>query len=363
MKINQKVLSVFAFTLVLTLNACNKDDDDANGSLTKTEAQSKLSGFNTSAKSDLQHLSNTEGLEAVKDFFSLVDQDDPFGRIAGDKKKLKAFLKEKGNNFRNIFAPASIRQGRVNGETSFDFDANTGTYEWNSETQEFEKTAESAIIKIKFPIEGSPINNAELQLTAYAEELVIDGETGEDSYEPTLIKASILVDSNQKAALDLNIDYDNSGFPLEAEISLGVSPYTVSLAFNNNASTSSTISLSLLKGQQTLVATSITVKYTDSSKSEESLTLIEGYIQLKELKVQGNINFEGTENAESLNDYVKLEIYSENQKIGDVVFVTENEQDVPYLQYADGTKEKMETVFQPVVDELEALSEDLDSNG
>jgi hypothetical protein len=362
MKINQKVLSVFAFVLVLTLNACNKDDED-NGALTKTEAQRKLSGFNTSAKSDLQDLSNTEGLQAVKDFFSLVDQDDPFGRIAGDKKKLKAFLKKKGNNFKNIFAPASIRNGRVNGETSFDFAANTGIYEWNSETQVFEKTEESTIIKITFPTDGSSTNNAELQLTAYTEELIIDDETGENSYEPTLIKASILVDNNQKASLNLIIDYDDSGFPVEAEISLSVSPYTVSLAFNNNASTSSTISLSLTKEQQTLVATSITVKYNDSSKSEESLSSIEGYVQLKELKVQGRMDFAGTEGAESLNDYVKLSIYSDGKKIGDVVFVTENEQDIPYVQYVDGTKEKMETVFQPVVDELEALSEDLDSNG
>jgi hypothetical protein len=62
-------------------------------------------------------------------------------------------------------------------------------------------------------------------------------------------------------------------------------------------------------------------------------------------------------------NHVEPAIYSDGKKIGDVLFLTENDQDVAYIHYADGTKEKMKTVIQPVVDELEALLEHLDSNG
>jgi hypothetical protein len=353
MKINQK-LSVFSLALLMAFTACNNDDED-NGQLSKTEAQSKISSFNSSATTDLQALSDAEGLEAVKEFFALVDQDDPFGKIGTDQKKIKSFLKARGREFRTVFAPASI-SGRTNGEEAFDFDASKGVYEWNALDQVFEKTDESTIISIKFPTEGSETNNAELQLTAYAEEFITDEFGG--SYEPTLLEAAVLVNGVEKASLGLEIAYDEAGFPVAADITLSVAPFAANLSFDNSGATTSSLSVSLTKSNETIVATSITVKYTDSSKSEESLSKIEGYVQLKNMKVQGLVDLTN-DNAETLNDVVKLAVYIDNKKIGDVVFVTVDGTDEAYLQYADGTKEKLDVVFEPVISELETLEGDL----
>lgn len=352
MKISQK-LSVFSLALLMALTACNNDDED-NGQLSKSEAQGKISSFNSSATADLQALSDTEGLEAVKEFFALVDQDDPFGKIGTDQKKIKSFLQTKGREFRSVFAPASI-SGRTNGE-GFDFDANKGVYEWNFVEQVFEKTDESTIISIKFPTEGSETNDAELQLTAYTEQF-IDDEFG-GSYEPTLLEAAIRVNGAEKASLELEIAYDDAGFPVAADITLAVAPFAANLSFDNSGSTTSSLSVSLTKSNETIVATSVTVKYTDSSKSEESLSKIEGYVQLKNMKLQGIVDLTN-DNPETLNDVVKLAVYIDSKKVGDVVFVTVDGTDEAYLQYADGTKEKLDVVFEPVISELESMETDL----
>lgn len=354
MKFNQKLFTIFSIASLLAFSACNNDDED-NGQLSKSEAQGKISSFNSSATADLQSLSDAEGLAAVKEFFALVDQDDPFGKIGTDQKKIRTFLRNKGREFRTVFAPASI-SGRTNGEEPFDFDGNKGVYEWDAEAEIFVKTDESSIISIKFPTEGSTENNAELQLTAYAEELITD-EFG-SSYEPTELEARVLVNNVEKASLELGITYDDGGFPVAADITLSVAPFSANVSFDNTGSTTSSLSVSLTKSGETLVGTSITVKYSNSSKSEESLTTIEGYVQLKNMKVQGLVDLTN-ENAETLNDIVKLAVYIDNKKIGDVVFETIDGTDEPYLKYADGSKEKLDTVFQPVVAELESLAEDL----
>jgi hypothetical protein len=60
---------------------------------------------------------------------------------------------------------------------------------------------------------------------------------------------------------------------------------------------------------------------------------------------------------------VKLSLHSNNKKVGDIVFETVNGQETPFIKYGDGTKEKLEDALKPVVDEIDALFEDLDVNG
>jgi hypothetical protein len=365
MNIKHRLLTAATLAFAITLSSCNDDDDKGGGQLSKGDAQAKLSQFNSDATSDLQELADANGLEAMQDFFDLTSIDDPLdgGRIASDKNKFRAFLRDKGREFRSVFAPAASVKGRTNGEEPFDFDNNTGTYAWDSELQEFVYQGDAGSVIILFPTEGSTTNNAKLQITAYDEQLVED-EWGDSYYEPTVINASLFVNEVKQAELDLNIDYDDAGFPLSADIEVMVTPFTASLTFDVSNSTSSTISFSLLNNQQTVIATSVTVKYADASKSEESLSSLEGFVQFKNLKLQGTIDAEGANGEEvDFNDFVKLALYADNAKIGDIVFVTENEQAIPYVKYADGSQEKLEVVLQPVVDEIEALGESLDNNG
>lgn len=364
MNIKHRLLTAGALAFAITLSSCN-DDDDKGGQLSKGDAKSKLAQFNQDATQDLQDLADADGLKAMQDFFDLTSVDDPLdgGRIASDKKKFRAFLRDKGREFRSVFAPSASIKGRTNSDEAFDFENNTGVYAWDSDLQEFVYQSDAGTIEILFPTEGSNTNNAKLQITEYDEQLVED-EWGDFYYEPTAIKASLSVANVKKAGLELNIDYDDAGFPLSADIEVMVSPFTATLKFDVSASTSSTLSFNLKNNQETVLGTTVTVKYADSSKSEESLKSLEGFVQFKNLKLQGTVDAEGANGEEvNFNDFVKLSLYADNTKIGDIVFVNENQQEIPYVKYSDGTKEKLEVVLQPVIDEIESLGESLDVNG
>ena len=365
----QKLLTIATLGLLIGLSACNKDEEDqASTQLSKTEAKAKITAFNASATEDLRDLASSEGLEAVVDLSLLAESDDPLGgRLSSDKKRLKTFFRTKGHLFRTILDKEYSKQGRKNSDEPFDFEANVGVYEWNPGLEQFERTGDDEIIRILFPTEGSTSNNAELQVLAYEEVEVYDAEGEEYMYEPTLLQASLLVDEAEAASLDLNIEWDEEGFPITADMVAEVVPFKATLSFDVSASNKNSLSASLLRGQETLFSTSVEVLYSGPDKSEEDLKTITGHVQLIDLRLEGEIDVEGMDSAQEpdLNDFVHLTLSADNKKVGDIVFETEMvdgfEETVAYIQYTDGTKEKLEDVLQPVIDELEAIEEDFNS--
>jgi hypothetical protein len=362
MSITQKLFSAAALVVLIGISACN--DDEGTGQLSKDDAKTRLDEFNASASGDLQGFADTDGVQAIKDFFDLAQTDDPFGRISVDKGKFRAFFHEKGKAFRSIFVKDKAFGRTKTG--AFSFEEHAGVYAWNpelGEQGEFELIDESNIIVILFPTEGSQTNNARLEITALSEVEIYDEEWDEYRYELAELKATLDVNQTEVASIDLEIVWDELGFPLSGSVTLEVSPYKATVSFNDAAATSSSISASFSKGERTLVAVSITANYTDDSKSEESLSNLEGYVQFLELKVQGTINVAAADEQEvDWNEIVDVALYHNNDKLGDVVFVIENEEPVPYLQYADGSTEKLETVLKPVIDEIETLTEELDDD-
>jgi hypothetical protein len=332
--------------------------------LSKEDAQSRISEFNSAASGDLQGFADADGVQAIKDFFELAQTDDPFGRISVDKGKFRAFFREKGKAFRSIFCKDKAFGRTQTG--AFNFEAHAGVYAWDptlGDQGEFKLVDESDIIIILFPTEGSETNNARLELTAYSEVEFYDEEFDEYRYEPAELKASLFVNQAKVASLDLVIEWDELGFPLSGSVTLEVAPYKATVSFNDAAATASSISASFIKGDRTLIATSVTANYSDDSKSEESLTTLEGYVQFLELKVQGTINTAAADEQEvDWNEIVDVALYHNNDKLGDIVFVMENDEPVAYLQYTDGSTEKLETVLQPVIDEIEALTEELNND-
>lgn len=362
MNSTQKLLSLGALALILGISACNNDDE--SGLASKKEAKANIAEFNASGSAQLQELANAEGLAGAKDFFNLTEADDPFGRMATDKRKLKDFLHQKGRSFRSVFESKNTA-GRTQNNEPFNYEGHKGVYEWNPQTEMFEKTGASNIIQIKFPTEGSSTNNAELKITKYSDVEVYDPEFNEYWYEPTELNAYLLVDNEEVASLEFVIEWHETGFPLTADIEASVHPFTATLTFDVTSATKSSATSSLRKGDTVLFSASVTVSYSDASKSEESISDVEGHVQFMDLKLQGNIDVEAADASQDgdPNDYVHLSLHYKNRKIGDIVFVNERvdgfEEWVAYIQYADGSKEKLEDVLQPVVDELEALTEGL----
>jgi hypothetical protein len=368
MRSTQKLLSIAILAAIFGLSSCS--DNDSDDKLSKDAAQGKLKAFNTSAASDLQDLTDTDGLTAVKDLFNLVDTDDPFtSRIGTDKQRIKTFFRTKGKEFKKVFAPNKVFNGRTADDEPFEFESKVGVYTWNPESEQFAKTGESDIISILFPTEGSETNNAELQINGLSDVQLIDTDTEETYYNPTLIDADLFVNEVKVASLDFEAAWNADGTPTSADISVFVTPYTASVSFGGTATTA-TISTSLKKDQETLVAASVTVTYDDESKSDESINKLDGYVQLKNIKVQGNIDVNAADASQTgdPNDYVNLSLYADNKKVGDIVFVKEevpgsDDEFVPYVQYNNGDKEKLEDLLEAVIAEIDELTDDLDDNG
>jgi len=355
----KKLLSLASLALIFGLASCDKDDGPAR--LNKEDAQQEIAQFNSTATQDLQDLAGSDGLAAIKDLSSLTDTDDPFGRVAQpDHSKVRHFLRQRGQQFRSIFASKKSSNGRTTAEEPFNYDGKKGVYTWNASLQQFERTGNSTIISILFPTEGSQTNNAELRITAFEETEVIDPDFGTTSYMPTLIQASIRVNGTEAVNLDLEVSWDEYAFPLTADVTLQVSPFTARLTFDVSGSRTNTLSTSISKGNEVIIGAAISVNYSNSSKSEESLKSITGYVQLKNMKLQGSINADAA-NAEEpdLNDIINVDLFASGKKVGDVIFVTEEtefgEEVVAYLKYSDGTQEKLEVVLQPVVDEIDEI--------
>lgn len=364
MQLKKFFIPLSCLIIGLAFTSCDKHEDTSQ--LSKDDAKAAIDDFSATTVNDLQELSGSAGVQAIQDLSSLTTLDDPFGRIGTEKKDIKAFFQKKGKEFKSIFVPGkAIHGGRAQADTlntPFDYQANLGVYAWNpllGMEGEFERTANSNIIKIQFPTEGSSTNNAELQLSAYEEVELYNAEWDEVSYQPTLITAALLVDGVQAASLDYDASWDGTGFPVTIKVILVVNDFTMSVSFDDTGSTSTTVSTSLLHNDETIVASSVTIQYSDASKSSESLSLVEGFVQFKNLKVQGNIDVKASDETEDLNSVIHLSLFKDNSKVGDIVFVDENGAYIAYIQYADGTQEKLETVLQPVIDEVDALVDGL----
>ena len=333
----KKTLSLFSLCAVLVLSSCNDDDSPAgSGLISKEEAKAVIGNFNGDAVEDLQGLAEVDGMEAIKDLFDLTSTDDPFGRMQQDKQQVKAFFQKHGRKFRSIFSSPAART--AGGSEPFDFEANAGVYSWNpelGEAGEFELTDESEDIIIEFPIEGSTVNNASLKLTDYAEVEVFNEEFEEFEYLPTILEAELFVGAAKTAALSLEAEWDEAGFPLDAAIYFEVAPYSLIISIDVSAATSSTLAVSLRHNNEVLLATSVKVNYTDASKSEESLKNLEGYVQFRNLKIQGTVNVEAATGEDvNWNDIIKLGLYSDTKKLADIVFEQEDEEGlIPYLKY------------------------------
>jgi hypothetical protein len=361
----QKLLTLLTLVFILGLAACNKDEEEPSGTLSKTEAKAKINEFSSEATQELQDLSSSEGLKGIVDLSSFMESDDPFGGRSGtDKKKLKAFLRKKGNAFRRIVDSKYLGAGRSK-EDAFDFDAHTGVYSWSVTEEIWSRTADSNIIEMQFPSEGSTSNNAKLLLETYEETGFYDEELDETIYEPTVLEASLLVDGTEIASLDFDIDWSEDGTPIAANLNATVVPFSGSVQFDITANDKNTLSATLKRDDKTLFSTSVDVLYSDPGKSDEDIKTVSGHIQFISLKLKGSIDVEGMDASQdgNLNDFVLLELLADERKVGNIIFETEEidgmEEAVAYIEYADGTKEKLEDVLKPVTDELEEIEEDI----
>ncbi|MEM1408308.1 MAG: hypothetical protein AAGG59_16110, partial [Bacteroidota bacterium] len=205
-----------------------------------------------------------------------------------------------------------------------------------------------------------------LRITNYAEESIVEEEDGfvNEYYAITELNADLSVDGTTQVSVDLLVDYNDSGDPVSLNGSLFVNPYTFTVTFNDTQATVSNLTASITEGSNVITSADLTVMF-ETSEKEEPIA-VSGFVQYLNIKLQGSIDVTGADDEGDdfdINEFISLELFDGDNKIGDIVFVYEDDEDgyeeeVIYVEYPDGSKERLEDILQPVIDEFEDQFDD-----
>ncbi|MEQ8925346.1 MAG: hypothetical protein RLO81_06000 [Fulvivirga sp.] len=360
-----KKFSIYMLCVIsLIATGCGDSDESGTPQLGVVEAKESMDDLSDDLSADIVSITQSEGVEAVGDLFTLTNLSDPFnGRVSNETTK--QWFKNRASSLKSIFSPKKVGFSRTE-EDGFNYSGNLGTYDWNSDEEVFEKTSSAGqIIIINFPSAGSATNDAQLRITSYDEELFED--EFDAYYMPTELTADLSIDGTKQIELDFSAEYNTNGDPISGNISLFLNPYTFTVSLNNTNSTSTVGSISIKEDGETIMSTTTNITFVSAAKEE--VKNIDGNVTYRNLKITGSINVQGIESSEEVdyNNFVKLVLFDNNNKVGDIVFVTEiedgEEYDVAYIKYADGSKEKLEDVLAPVIDEFENFQDEVEGWG
>ncbi|MEQ9466301.1 MAG: hypothetical protein RLN88_02760 [Ekhidna sp.] len=347
----KKLLAASIFGLII-LSGC-QNDDEKNVDLTTEEASAAINSAADQLGDDIISIVESEGLNALMDLSILMEGSD----VIGGRMSEGAWTKERVNLMIQYFVngPAA----RTNNDDPTSFDDIKGLYEWNPELQDFEKE-ESEFFIVKFPAAGSETNNAELKISDL--QFVTVTDTDDDfvsEYEiPSVIIGYLKIDGETLVELDFEVNWSSTGDPEKADITLFISPFTFDLNFDDTFEKSSSLLASVSIDNEPIVGIDLDVEY-ESADKEEPL-LLEGFVQYRGIKILGSIDMREVGPSGNPNDYFDLALYADDSKVGDIVFVLEEDDNgsddyVPYVQYADGTQENLEEILAPVFEEIESI--------
>ncbi len=343
-----KKLVFISLAFLFALTGCQNDEELADG-LSSEEAKAVLDESTTSLSNDIISLAESEGINELLHISELIEE----YSIIGGRVSQKAWTKARLNNIIQQFVDGPA--GRMGMSTPTSLEEIKGLFVWNSERGEFE-VSESEFFIVQFPTEGSETNNAEFIISAL-EYVTIDGGDWIIT-TPTHINASLKVDGVTLVELIYNVSWTENGTPEVADVSLLISPFTFVINFKDTFSKSTSLLSSLAINDELIVSIDVDVAYETESKLDPYL--IEGNVQYRRLRIEGNVNAKEIGIDGNPNDFINLELYADNSKLGDVIFIQEEDADgyqdyVPYVLFLDGSQEKLEDILAPVFEEIEVL--------
>ncbi|GAB4232101.1 MAG: hypothetical protein Tsb0034_04790 [Ekhidna sp.] len=325
-------------------------DDKVSEAPTPEEASVQLNNLANQAETDVVTLIESEGVRGMQHLLELAESFD-FSARKKDQREIKMFLNELTQSL--IYGP----NARVTEDDDLSFDQIKGLYEWNPTTETFDES-ESDFFIVRFPTEGSATNNAELKISEL-EFVTIKEDNGDfiDEYQlPSAIDAYLKVDDETVIELDASIDWSSDALPEKVDLVLFVDPFTFTLGFDESFPQMSSLVTSVKLEDEVILGVDVDVEFTSSDKEDPKK--IEGFIQYYNLKIAGSVDAESLDNDPEAdpNDHINLELLLDDAKVGDIMF----EDDLAYVVYADGSKELLEELLQPVIDEIEDLLSDFE---
>ncbi|MEQ6167054.1 hypothetical protein AAOE16_07660 [Ekhidna sp. MALMAid0563] len=345
---------LFALSIIglSVLTSC-QNDDEKNVDLNAEEASQAINASADQLSNDVVSLVESEGVSAMTNFAELLEGSE----VIGGRVSQKAWTKEQLDLIIQYFVNGPST--RTNNDHPTTFDDLKGLYEWNPAIQEFDKEASEYFI-VKFPTEGSETNNAELKISDLQFVTITKTDDGfVDEYEvPSVIVGYLKVDDVTYIELNFNVNWSSEGMPEEADVSLFVKPFTFTIKFDDTFATSASLLSSIYIDEELIIGIDLDVQFEDNTKEEP--VYFEGSISYRTLKIVGNVDIREIEEEGNPNDYINLALYSNDSKLGDIVFMLEEvdggfEDYVAYVEYSDGSKENLEEILEPVLAEIEAI--------
>lgn len=349
MKHQKLILSFFLLSTILILSSCG---DDEPGKASKDEVKAALQTANDQVSADLNSFTTSSGYGAMNQLSALTDESNPFGRKSARKREQAIENLKAGVYAIRGMLKYSTLQARTSSDEPFDFESNTGQYEWNFDQEIFVRTGDSDIIEISFPTEGSESNDATFKMTAYEE---IATPNGDEAYSPTLIMASIEVDGTKELELNAEVEYGDEDQPVKGNIYYFVNPFALEISFDDTKSKSSSFSETLSKSGKTLIGFGASVTFNDATKDESSVSSASAYVQL--LNIRFVMTGKMSQTAEDINDIINITIKVDNKQGGKIIL----EQDattgefIPYIKYNDGSTELLSDILQDLSLGVEGL--------
>jgi len=240
---------------------------------------------------------------------------------------------------------------------SLDYDSHTGTYTYDPTGGDdgkggFNYSKGGSKIIVNFPGDSAKPynNNATLTISNFQEVQVADS-----LFLPSSVNADIKVDGQPMARLTYSASYDPSGLPTELSLVLWVKPFTLTILLNNQASVSKG-SLALVEDGKSdpIIAFGATVTF-DSPARNSVNSVTEAYIQVKRLRIEGDVNVAALGDAPTgaqLTDNVNISVIVDGSKVGKLVF--DDVDKAAYIEFNDGTRDPISTY----VDAITAFGSD-----
>ena len=350
---NKKLLSILVILSFVFALSCEKDKEP-----TVEENKATLDDLATIAEEDINMVFEGEALDIFTGLGDLMEISDTLGFSLPLKKSAEANI-----TFRNYYK-AWIP---LPDDGPFDFQRKVGTYTWDAEHQGWviQQNNPNDKIIIIFPSAGHLSTTNDVTLTFYAFEQVkiteVDPLWGTEIwYEPSKIDADLYLDNDKLIDLDFIASWDlSSGDPTSMDIVLFIKPFTFSGGFSMSGTTIS-VNASLDKDESKIISGNITLTF--KTDSLENLAKIEGYLQYRIVKLDGEVDIAAIEaleepTIEQLNEYVDLAIYNYpgGSKIADIeLFLDEDDEIDIRLVFTDGTTALASDYF----DDIKKIIED-----
>jgi len=184
-----------------------------------------------------------------------------------------------------------------------------GVYTYNKTTGDWNETASNTELKFVFPASAnSNSNNASLTFTyaASAVKVKIDGENIE---LPSSVTASLKADNKEELKLTSSYEYKSDGTPTKSEVNITLGSFSFNTKVSNTT-TEALSSLSLKKGNETLLNFSADAKGSMSKGNAEEIDNVEDFVssanasfEVMHIQLIGQVDFKAVGAANDKINY------------------------------------------------------------